>query len=178
MDEKYICPCGLVCSDCLFYKEGIYEFAVKLRDSIKDSQLDIFLELTVNNENCDRIADHLNAEKEKFKKNFEPFNKFADFLAVLDGLINLQCKSTCRESGGCGVGGQNHSCDALKCVQEKDYKGCWECSENEDCNHLYFVKKAYGETINENFKIMKKFGSERIVSRGNKYYAWQRKRND
>ena len=47
--------------------------------------------------------------------------------------------------------------------------------ENEDCEKLNFVKNAYGETIHENFKIMKERGARGINSRGNKYYAWQRK---
>jgi len=175
MDEKYICPCGLICSDCLFYRKDIYEDAVKLRDSIKNSQLDIFLKSLVNNESSTIIANHLNADRETIKKCFDPFKKFTDFIAVLDGLIDLQCKSTCKEAGGCGVGGRNHACNAVKCVKAKGYKGCWECSENEKCEHLHFVKNAYGETITENFKIMKEEGAQGIVSRGNKYYALQKK---
>lgn len=177
MEKKYICPCGLICSDCLFFREEIYENAVKLRNSIKNFQLDIFIESIVKNDNFNMIADHLNAEREKFKKNFKPFNKFADFMTVLDGLIGLQCQTTCRETGGCNIGGRKHTCDAVKCVHENGYEGCWECPENEDCEKLNFVKNAYGETISENYKIMKEKGARGINSRGNKYYAWQRKIN-
>jgi hypothetical protein len=64
MEDKYICPCGLICSGCLFLKKEIYENAIKLRDSIKS----------------------------------------------LRYLIGLQCKTTCREAGGCAIGGESHSC--------------------------------------------------------------------
>ena len=174
MKEKYICPCGLICFDCLFYRKDIYENAINLRNSIKTSQIDILLESIAKNETFNIMADHLNAEKEQFKKSFKPFSKFADFMDVLDGLIELQCKTTCKEADGCAVGGKTHACDAVKCVQERGYKGCWECPENEDCRKLCFVKKAYGETIKENFETMITKGSKDITSRGNKYYAWQR----
>ena len=178
MEKKYICPCGLICSDCLFHREEIYENAKKLKNSIKRSQLDIFLGSIAKNENLNLIADHLNAEREQFKENFELFNKFADFMEFLDNLIRLQCKTTCRETGGCAIGGKNHSCDAVKCVQDKSYAGCWECPENENCGKLIFVKNAYGEMISENYAIMKEKGAEGLHSRGNKYYAWQRKMNN
>jgi len=175
MDKKYICPCGLICTDCLFYKPEIYDNAKKLRNGIKNSQLDIFLKSITESKSWKIIADHFSEERINFGKYFEAFNNFQDFMNALEGFDKLQCKSTCRETGGCSMGGTLHKCEAVKCVKSKGYEGCWDCPENEDCHKLNFVKKVYGETIKENFKIMKEQGCHAIKSQGNKYYAWQRK---
>ncbi|QSH40685.1 DUF3795 domain-containing protein [Lentisphaerota bacterium ZTH] len=177
MDKKYIAPCGLICIDCLFYKPEIYETAKKLKDIIKNSQLDIFLELITENESWNVIADHLNSSKAETGKNFEVFKKLPDFLKVLDGLIELQCKVPCRDKKGCSMGGVTHKCDALKCLTAKGYDGCWECAESESCDKLSFVRQAYGKTITKNFKTIKEKGIEAVKSHGNKYYAWQRNIN-
>jgi len=55
MDRKLVCPCGLTCCDCLFYKSEIYESAIKLKEVIKDSQLDIFLRLISEKESWEAI---------------------------------------------------------------------------------------------------------------------------
>lgn len=85
----------------------------------------------------------------------------------------MQCKKTCREAGGCSIGGPTKVCDALKCVKSKGYDGCWECSGYKNCEKLDFVKRAYGETIERNFNLIKEKGIEAVKSRGKKYYAWQ-----
>ncbi|WP_027184415.1 DUF3795 domain-containing protein [Desulfovibrio inopinatus] len=177
MDKKYICPCGLICTDCLFYKPEIYDTAVQLRDAIEHSQLDIFLEGIAKHESWKAIADHLHAERDEMGNHLEKFRTFSDFMHVLDGLVQLRCTSTCRESGGCSMGGTSHTCDAAKCVQSKGYEGCWECSESSTCAHLTFVKQAYGETIHENFTTITEHGYDAVQSHGKNYYAWQRKRN-
>jgi len=177
MDKKYVCPCGLLCTDCLFHKPEIYETARKLKDIIKDSQLDIFLSLISRDESRKGIAEHLNAEPAEVKRCFGPFQKFPDFLQVLDSLIQLQCKTTCRNAGGCSMGGTLHRCDAVICAEAKGYEGCWECPESGNCDKLDFVRHSYGEVIDENFKTIKDLGTSAVRSRGREYYAWQRKIN-
>jgi hypothetical protein len=149
MDEKYVCPCGLTCCDCLFYKPELYATARQLRDLIQSSQLDTLLRLVVAHQGWNGIARHLGQDSSVFEKQFEPFAKLPDFTQVLEGIINLQCPATCREAGGCSIGGTTHACDALTCVQAKGFEGCWQCQENE--------------------------GIEAVTSRGNQYYAWQRR---
>lgn len=177
MDKKYVCPCGLTCCDCMFYKNEIYETADKLKKLIKDSQLDIFLTILSKNEVNKSMADHLNADEKKFEEYFEPFKKLPDFFNVLESLIKIQCKKTCNESGGCSIGGITHQCEAVKCVKQKGYEGCWECFDYENCNKLVFQKMSYGETITGNFKIIKENGIESVKSRGNNYYEWQKRMN-
>jgi hypothetical protein len=175
MDKKYVCACGLICSDCLFYKSEIYDTAKKLKELIKDSQLDVFLKILSKNEVQRSMAAHLGADENKFGEYFEPFKNLPDFFNVLDGIINIQCKKTCQESGGCSMGGDTKYCEAVKCVKQKGYNGCWECPDNEKCDKLTFQKRSYGKTIEENFNMIKEKGVESVQSRGNKYYEWQRR---
>lgn len=175
MDPKFVCPCGLICGDCLFYKPEIYETARKLKELIKDSQLDIFLGLIVKNESWNAMAKHIGTDGNEIGRYFERFRKMPDFLTVLDGIINLQCKETCQEAGGCSIGGATHACAALRCIRSRGYDGCWDCAEVKDCEKLNFLKKSYGDTIEENMRIIKERGIGAVQSRGSRYYAWQKK---
>ena len=174
MDRKYVCPCGLVCCECLFYKPEIYEAAKKLKDIIKTSQLDVFLKSITENEAWEPMAKHLNAEESKIQNIFEPFNKMPDFLNVLDSLITLQCEKTCRETGGCSIRGVTHKCEVLDCIKAKKYEGCWDCTEFTSCGKLNFLKQGYGETIEENLRTVKEDGIDAVKLRGDKYYAWRK----
>lgn len=177
MKSKNVCPCGLNCNDCLFYKKEVYETAQKLRELIKTSQLDIFLTILSEKESYNAMARHLGEEEREFKENFDRFKKMPEFLSVLEGIINIQCKQTCQEAGGCSMCGKTKECEAIKCVKEKNYKGCWECLENSNCNKLSFQKVCYGKTIEGNFKIIEEDGIDSVPSRGNDYYEWQRRIN-
>ncbi len=177
MDKKFVCPCGLICSDCLFYRNDIYDGAVKLRQAIEDSHLDVFLSILSRKEPVKAMADHLGDDENRIEGYFEVFRKMPDFLGVLDGIINLRCEKTCRESGGCSLGGITKECDAVKCVKSKGLDGCWECPGHENCTRLKFVKMSYGETIGGNFKRINEKGIESVESRGNNYYEWQRRLN-
>lgn len=180
MDEKLVCPCGLTCCDCLFYKNEIYETARKLSDLIKLNDLDSFFKMLSNRKNWEAIAAEmqLSADQvwEKMGQYFDRFKDMATFMNILDGIIKLQCKTTCQETGGCSVGWSTHQCDALKCVKFKGYHGCWQCNEFERCDKLKFVKRQYGFVIEENLKTAKEKGVAAVKSHGNKYYAWQRKK--
>jgi hypothetical protein len=131
--------------------------------------------LIVENKGWNRIAKYLSQEGSEFAQYFDSFKKMPDFLNVLDGIIKLQCKTTCQESGGCSLGGATHECEALKCIKSKKYEGCWDCTKAGSCEKLTFLKRNYGETIEGNLRIIKDEGFDAVKSRGNQYYAWQRK---
>ncbi len=76
------------------------------------------------------------------------------------------------------MGGHTHSCDALKCIKSKGNDGCWQCGEYQNCDKLVLLKRNYGYVIEENLTTIKEKGMEAVKSRGNKYYAWQRKKDD
>jgi len=96
-------------------------------------------------------------------------------MEVLDSIIAIQCKTTCQEVGGCSIGGYTHECSALKCLKSKGYKGCWECTEFENCGKLTLLRHNYGYVVEENLHTIKEKGLEAVKSQGNKYYQWQGK---
>lgn len=180
MDKKLVCPCGLTCCDCLFYKSEIYEAAYTLKELLTKHKMDKFLSMCSNNKNSEALAKHLDLNEDEIwkgvGKHFDVFKQMPVFMEVLDGIIKLQCKTTCQEVGGCSVGGNTHECRAIKCLKGKGYEGCWQCSEFEKCDNLTFLKNSYGYVIEDNLKIIKEKGFDAVKSRGNKYYAWQRKK--
>jgi hypothetical protein len=98
-----------------------------------------------------------------------------EFIEVLDSLIHIECKKTCREAGGCSMCGTTKECSAIKCVKEKKLNGCWECNDKENCGKLSFQRRSYGKTIDENFRIINEKGIDAVPSRGDDYYEWQRR---
>lgn len=179
MDEKLVCPCGLTCCDCLFYKNEIYEAAQVLKEVIKKYDFDKFLLLLSKTKAVELMGEHLRLSedqtRDKMGKYFKTFKQIPEFLNILESIINLQCKTTCKEADGCSVGGKTHQCDALKCIKLKGYEGCWQCAEYGTCDKLNFLKKNYGFVIEDNLKTIKGKGINAVESRGNKYYTWQRK---
>ena len=175
MDKKYICPCGLICSDCMFYKKEIYETANKLRKQISETNLNIFLSILSKEEVANAMAEHLCTDNKELHSNFKSFSKLQVFMEVLDSLIKIQCKEPCRETGGCSMCGTTKKCVTIKCIEEKELNGCWECNERENCNKLSFQRRSYGKTIEDNFKLINEEGIEAVVSSGDDYYEWQRK---
>jgi hypothetical protein len=151
-----------------------------LSDLIKTHDLDQFFQTVSNPKNWQAIAAqmHLNADEawEKFGQYFDRFKDMAVFTGILDSIIKLQCKTPCREAGGCSVAGNIHQCSALQCVKSKQYQGCWQCDEFESCDKLKFLKKNYGFVIEENLKTAREKGVTEVKSYGNRYYAWQRKK--
>lgn len=180
MEKKLVCPCGLTCCDCLFYKDEIYDAARKLKELIKINDMDVFLTGNSRKTNWKSLAGHMmlteDQEWEQVGQSFDVFKDMPLFKNVLDGIIKLQCKATCKETGGCSLGGSLHECHASKCVKSNGYDGCWQCEKFENCDKLRFVKKHYGYVIEENLRTAKEKGIEEVKSHGNRYYAWQRKK--
>jgi hypothetical protein len=179
MDKKMVCPCGLTCCDCMFYKSEIYEAASRFKDTIKKYEFDKFLSILSNRKGWETMRKHLQLEEsqmwDRFGKHFDAFKDIIKFMSTLDSIIGLQCKNTCQEASGCSFTGETHKCGALECIIEKEYKGCWECSEYRGCDKLSFLRNSYGKVIEENLNLIKEKGIDAVESRGNEYYAWQRK---
>ncbi|UJX39246.1 DUF3795 domain-containing protein [Desulfovibrio sp. JY] len=179
MDKKLVCPCGLTCCDCMFYKDEIYDAALKLKNLIVDSRLDFFLKACSDEKTLAAMGEHLDlgrgSTQIELSEKYGIFKEIPTFMNVLEGIIKIQCKTPCRESRGCSAGGDTIKCTALKCLESKKYDGCWQCGEYEDCEKLKFLKMSYGFVINENLTTIKEEGEEKVRSHGSQYYAWQRK---
>jgi hypothetical protein len=101
-----IAYCGLNCTDCFSYKKTVSEAAKSLRRELRTAKLK------------DVWSDV------PFLGDYQTFKK------SLDGLAMMRCTKTCRDGGG------NPWCKIRKCVQKKDYEGCWDCADFESCTKL------------------------------------------
>ena len=175
MEDKYVCPCGLTCCDCLFYNKEFFDSAKKMKRLIDQYRFDVFFGTLSKSEASAHIAAHLNRDGTQFAAMFRVFEHMPDFLNVLEGIIAIQCEQTCRERNGCSIGGATHQCAAIACVNSRGLEGCWKCPEYMTCDKLAFQKRSYGKTVTENLTQLEREGATSLQSRGNQYYEWQRR---
>jgi len=175
MENKHVSVCGLTCCDCLFYKKEFFQAVKTMKRLIDEYRFDIFFSSLSNSETSGQIASHLRQDGAQFEAMFRVFEHMPDFVKVLDGIIAIECKHTCRDENGCSVGGTPHQCAALECANSKGLEGCWKCTEYRTCDKLAFQKKAYGKTVTENLAHLERAGTNSLRPRGNQYYEWQRK---
>lgn len=175
MDSKYVSACGLTCCDCLFYKPEFFEAASALKKLIAECGFDVFYRQLSKQAVSGEIAAHLQQDNAKLHAMFRVFEKMPDFMEVLDGVLRIQCRHTCRENDGCSIGGGKHQCEAMECVTQKGIEGCWKCSAYVTCNKLSFQRKHYGRTVTENLAHLEREGMKSLQPRGSQYYEWQRR---
>jgi hypothetical protein len=105
------------------------------------------------------------SEYADLKSKSDPiFNNYPQFQEVLDEMKKLECKNLCTE-GGC-----KEDCKIRPCVKEKNYDGCWECSEYKSCEFLQPLNEIH--SIDRNLAMIKKYGPENWASHRGKHYSW------
>ncbi len=140
--------CGLYCGDCVRYKSRSSDLAKELLKEFEEKQF---------------------AEYARVKQSQIPdFEYFEVMVKLLEHISQLRCETPCR-LGGDGCGG---TCTIIKCVKDKSFDGCWECSEYERCEKLGFLKPFHGDTPLENLGKIKKFGIKSWAKHRGKFYPW------
>jgi len=140
--KERIAYCGLYCGDCFFYKAEIADLAKELRKKLREAKLDKHYK-----------------EFAKFAKEFE---NFPQCYQVLGAMLKMRCK-------GCRNGGGPPFCRIRKCCQRKNYEGCWQCDEFEECKKLDFLKTTHGGAHIKNLRKIKKYGKNAFI-RGKRYW--------
>lgn len=149
MKEKDLTAyCGLYCGDCIRYQSKSSDLANQL----------------LNELNSQRFSDYA-----KVKRNYvKEFGDYGLLIPLLQTISGLKCETPCR-LGGDGCGG---SCEVIRCIKEKSYEGCWECSDFESCNTLDFLKPIHGDGPVENLRKIKEFGIDSWAKHREKCYPW------
>jgi hypothetical protein len=60
MEDRYVCPCGLTCCDCLFYNREFFDAARMMKKLIDQYRFDAFFGMMSKPEASAHIAAHLN----------------------------------------------------------------------------------------------------------------------
>ncbi|MEW6574512.1 MAG: DUF3795 domain-containing protein [Bacillota bacterium] len=145
-----IAYCGLYCAECLNYKGKVADLARDLRKELRDYRFEKTAELLSS------------------FSFFKIFKKYNDCYEVLGSMVKLRCKNGCRNGGG------NPSCKIRLCCKKKEIKGCWECSEFENCKKLDFLKTNHGCAHVKNLQIISKKGIDEFLT-GKKHWYLKEK---
>lgn len=130
--------CGLYCGACPNYTQRIANLAENLRNQLHRYEFD-------------KYADFL--AKEPRLKAFENYEKFCE---LLETVARLRCR-------GCKLGGWSRSCKIRKCVQKKEFDGCWQCAAFEACEKLKVLEVGDDFTHLKNLRKIKRHGPTAFV---------------
>lgn len=147
-DKVLTAYCGLYCGDCIRYKSKAADLALELLNELKE----------INFENYVKV-------KRSSVKEFECYD---EMIKAIEAINNLKCNTPCRLEGD----GFVKPCEILKCVLSKNLKGCWECSEFEECDKFTFLKPFHGDGPQKNLKKIIKYGLDKWAAHREKCYPW------
>lgn len=134
VSERLIAYCGLCCLDCHGFVQKIPDLARDLRKELRASRYEKFTNFIATT---------------GFGKVFK---NYAQCYEVLGAMVKFRCHKGCRDGGG------NPFCKIRKCCSKKTIKGCWQCSDFEQCEKLDFLKGVHDNAHHKNLRILKKKG--------------------
>jgi hypothetical protein len=102
-----------------------------------------------------------------YLKELQGYERFSQ---VLNTLIELQCVRPCRHPKG---GGVSFSCEIRDCCTKKNFRGCWECNEMENCRKFGFLEPFHGNYPMKNLERIRKLGIEEGIRLRGNCYVWQ-----
>jgi uncharacterized protein DUF3795 len=141
--------CGIYCPDCIRYQNKYVEYAQKLKNELENIEFSKYA-----------------AIRTPFGADFE---KYDEFVEVLDALVNSQCEKPCRVGGGCS----GTPCKIMECCISKGFEGCWDCTEMDDCEKFDILEPRCGEMPKNNIRKTRKHGVQNWIDLRDKFYIWQ-----
>ncbi len=146
-ETEKIAYCGLFCGECIIKDQKIGKQSEQLLNVMKTPK---FQKLSaglpeISPEFWGKL---IHVEKTK---------------AMLEAMCNLDCDRSCKKGGG------GSSCEIRICCKDKDFNGCWECEEMENCRVLDSIFPVHKGTNVRNMQIIKEKGIGAFLS-GEKYW--------
>jgi len=145
-ERVYTSYCGLYCRDCIPANDRMYPLVRKLKILMEELQFDKYAE-AISSKNA----------------IFGSYHIFSD---MLDALESLETCDTCKR-GGCNPG-----CFVRECAVNRNYEGCWMCSQYKSCELLEELKKLH-PGIEYNIDIIKEEGLANWTRKKKKHYRWE-----
>lgn len=144
--NKLTAYCGLFCLDCIPSSKRLFKTIRQLSELLSRLHIEEYAEL-------------------KAERN-EGFQKYPVFAQVLSELAGLECPSPCR------LGGGKEGCIIRECAQGREYEGCWECDERQNCELLLPLKGFHRDTIDNNLNAIARNGANSWADKRGKHYPW------
>jgi hypothetical protein len=138
-DDNLVAYCGLCCEDCPNYQGKLAKTASLLIDELKQFGL---------KDKAQALAEY---------PEFSAFAEYPAFEKLLKFMTCFQCPR-----GYCRAEGESH-CQIVHCCREKQYEGCWQCSEFEDCDKMGFLKAIHKDAHLKNMRIIKEKGIKEFL---------------
>ncbi|MBI4722572.1 MAG: DUF3795 domain-containing protein [Candidatus Stahlbacteria bacterium] len=129
MKKKLTGYCGLYCGDCSGYTGTIADLSRDIRKELRKAKFDAIAKVVP----------------------FKEFKYYKECYECLGAMIKLRCK-------GCRGGSRSKFCNIAKCVQKKNYEGCWECSKFEECKKLQGLEVVHKDAHIKNLNKIKQVG--------------------
>ncbi len=150
MDENLLMYCGLYCGDCIRYKSKFSDLARELKKILGEVKFDQYAKV-----------------KGRYLKELQGYERFSQ---VLNAVIELQCVHHCRHPKG---GDISFFCEIRDCCTKKNFRGCWECNEMENCKKFEFLEPFHGKNPKKNLEKIRRLGLKEAVRLREKCYPWQ-----
>lgn len=139
--------CGLYCPDCIHYRNRYQEPARILHKELN------------------RIGFHQYATANPEDRHYAGYNTF---LSILTRLAQSNCPGPCREIGGCG----KTPCPIMRCCEEKEIPGCWECTAFSGCEKFSFLTPRCGDLPAKNLALIRDTGPDKWIPLRHPFYDW------
>jgi hypothetical protein len=139
--------CGLYCGDCIRYKNRVSDLACELIGELQKARFEKYAEV-----------------KSLFVKELKHYKQCCQ---VLESLVELQCRSGCR-NGGCPT----FSCRIIECCGSHGFRGCWECDRFDGCEAFRFLEPFHGDIPLKNLRKIRELGLDKWVRHREKFYLW------
>lgn len=141
--------CGIYCQDCIRYQNKYVQYAQELKNELEKIEFSKYA-----------------AIKTPFGADFEKYKEFRD---VLDALVKSQCENPCRVGGGCA----GKPCKIMACCVSRNFQGCWECAELDECEKFDILEPRCGEMPKNNIRKIRQHGIKDWIGVRDKFYIWQ-----
>jgi hypothetical protein len=151
VDEKLTAWCGLCCADCIPSNYGLFHVAHDLEEILSDLQFEEYAKL-------------------KSEKN-PIFTEYPVFIKVLKEIKSLKCSGPCRDGGG------KPECEIRKCAQNREYLGCWECSDRCTCTKLDSLRLIH-TNLDYHLDLIGEYGPKNWFSKRKARYRWQKEMSE
>lgn len=142
--------CGIYCPDCIHLHNQYSTLSQELLTHLKKIEFDKYASI-----------------ESPFGAKFTHWDKFS---TVLHKLASTQCENPCRPGGGCS----GTACKIMMCCQEKEFEGCWECNDVEQCDKFDFLEPRCGQMPKNNILKIKTHGIENWTDKRANFYIWQK----
>lgn len=152
-DSLFTSYCGLYCKDCIPSQTALYSAVAGLQKVLEDLHFAEYAELK--------------AGQTYWSGANSVFKHYPEFLAVLDAIRELECKSLCRKGGG-WKGGR---CEVRNCAMAKGIAGCWECEGYKTCAHLGPLLKFH-PNLAYHLELIRSEGTGNWSKKRRCHYPW------